>query len=141
MADPRDMSKSDLAVQNNSLESRLARARAKATDATKKIAGTALVVGGGMVAGYAKGAHPDWELGGIDAGLVAGAAFTVVGLAGWAGKASAYIGDAGEGMLAYELGRKVEDKVKDGGSLMSGSSGRPATLADLLEAIKQGKAA
>jgi hypothetical protein len=115
------------------------RVREKAAAVAQKTVGTALVVGGGAAAGYIDGAYPEAELGGINAGLVLGAAGTIVGLADWAGRASPYIGDVGEGMLAYEIGKRVRDKTA-GGTSGVGAGGDKATLADLFREVERLKA-
>jgi hypothetical protein len=85
----------------------MARLRAKAKEKAEGTVETAAVVGGGALAGYIEASYPDKEVFGVNAGLAAGAVLTVVGLMGYAGKSSHIVGSLGEGMLAYEAGRRV----------------------------------
>ena len=133
MADPTTKQEALTALQR--VNARMAKVREKASVVASKTVGTALVIGGGAGAGYLDGAYPEAELGGINAGLVLGAAGTLVGVANWAGKASPYIGDVGEGMLAYEIGKRVRDKTASGDiPKVSGDGG--ATMADVLRELQ-----
>jgi hypothetical protein len=85
----------------------MSRLRAKAKEKAEETVETAAVIGGGALAGYIEASYPDKEFMGVNAGLAGGAVLTVVGLMGWAGRSSHIVGAAGEGMLAYEAGRRV----------------------------------
>jgi hypothetical protein len=84
----------------------MARFKEKAKEKAESAIETAAVIGGGALAGYV-GANYDTEFMGVNAGLAAGAALTVVGIMGWAGRSSHIVGSLGEGMLAYEVGKRV----------------------------------
>lgn len=82
----------------------------KAGEATERTVGTAVTIGGGALGGYIDGEKPDWEIMGLNANTMVGAGVTVVGLMGWAGKQwSDMMMNLGEGMLAYEAGKRVRE--------------------------------
>jgi len=85
-----------------------ARYRADAAEYTERTVQTALTVGGGAAAGWVEKEYPGKEILGVNAGLALGGVLTVVGIADVAGKHSAMLGALGEGMLAYEAGRRVK---------------------------------
>lgn len=97
---------------------------------------TAAVIGGGALGGYVQSEYPDKEVMGVNINLAAGAVLTVTGIMGWAGAQSNMVGSVGEGMLAYEAGRRVAER--DGASAGIGarlSSGQ-VTPEQILAAIQ-----
>jgi len=86
---------------------RLAKVKAESNDYAERTVETAMTLGGGAIAGYMQNKYPDKEVLGVNAGLAISAALTIVGITDWAGKQSRALGAVGEGMLAYEVGRRV----------------------------------
>lgn len=85
----------------------LANLKAKAKEKAEATVETAGVIAGGALSGYLEAKYSDQDLWGINYGLAGGALLTVVGMMQWAGKSSNIVGSVGEGMLAYEAGRRV----------------------------------
>lgn len=87
--------------------------REKAKEAAESTAATIAVFVGGAAGGYIEkkygSGNTKWF--GVDPGLAIGSALTVTGLMGWAGRSSDYIGSVGEGILAFEIGKRVYDKA------------------------------
>lgn len=92
------------------LKSANKRLRESISESVEGTVETAAVIGGGALGGYIQSEYPDKELMGVNINLVAGAALTVTGIMGWAGAQSNMVGSIGEGMLAYEAGRRVADR-------------------------------
>ena len=97
------------------------RAREKASEFAENSIDSVATIGGGALAGYAerklkKDDGTPRDLFGVKLGQAAGAALTLTGLMGWAGKQSRLVGSVGEGMLAYEAGRAVFNASAKGGS-------------------------
>ena len=84
--------------------------REKATAASERTVHTAAVLGGGALGGYMHAEYGDKEYLGLEAQTAAGAVLAIVGIMELAGKQSEIVGKLGEGMLAYDFGRRVAEK-------------------------------
>lgn len=106
--------------------------RERAKKAAETIVVKASVLGGGAAAGGIDGKFPDKKFVGVRVGMLTGAALSIAGLMGAAGKFSGAVGGLGDGMLAYELGLLVKTKVKPADTTAGvdyvGASHRPAHL-------------
>lgn len=121
------------------------RAKAAMSEYTEKTVETVATIGGGALAGYIESEWPGKEVFGVNMGLAAGALLTVTGIMDWGGKQSVILGAAGEGMLAYEAGRRVANRASSSGvgALGSGASygrlggGSPISLDQVMRAIQR----
>lgn len=86
---------------------KMAAIRAKAREKAEDTVEAAAVIAGGAAAGYIESEWADKDVFGVNIGLIAGGALMVAGMMGWAGRSSHIAGSLGEGMLAYEAGKRV----------------------------------
>jgi len=91
-------------------EKSLKTVKEKAIAASERTVHTAAVLGGGALGGYIHAEYGDKEYLGLEAQTAVGAVLAVVGIMDLAGKQSEIVGKLGEGMLAYDFGRRVAEK-------------------------------
>ena len=90
---------------------RTSKLREKAKESAERTVESAATIGGGALGGYIHAEYGDKEYFGVEAQTVAGAVATIVGIMDLAGKQSSMVGALGEGILAYDLGRRVAEKL------------------------------
>ena len=85
----------------------LSRVREKTSKVADATAGTVATIGGGAVGGYLAANYADKTFLGLPPQTMLGAAATLVGVFGYAGKNSEIVAAFGEGTLAFDVGFRV----------------------------------
>lgn len=107
----------------DSAERRASRLRDKARTAVEDAVVTVATVSGGAVAGFLDAKYYDTRPLGIGIPLLAGSGLTVIGLMGWAGRQSRFVGAVGSGLLTSEAYKAVYQRSKPNGGGSSGYLG------------------
>jgi F0F1-type ATP synthase assembly protein I len=97
-------------------ERRAARLRDQAKTAVEDAVATVATIGGGAVAGFLDARYYDTRPLGMGLPLLTGASATIVGLMGWAGRQSRFVGAVGSGLLTAETYKAVYQRSKPEGS-------------------------